>query len=269
MINYYEVLQIDPKADQAVIRAAYRTLMKELGNHPDHGGATEQAQRINEAYSHLIDPQKRRMVDQRIRRWYSGTGSDRPKEDHNTYITCAQCGTTNRIRSEKIRRNIMVQCGSCRSVLAVDGTNNDTAIENISLSKLISRLAGNKWSMTGRTDEYFDAVLQNDFFLKNFIYLKKTKRLTRENIRDIALICKNTYRRHFAPVGHYFILVAEKIEHISYIVDVLKEVSEQMSGWSSGIIIPVDCSRKQVFLSHVNLNHHPADLMKLKEYLYS
>ncbi|MDX9701411.1 MAG: J domain-containing protein [Candidatus Auribacterota bacterium] len=268
MINYYEVLQIDPKADQAVIRAAYRTLMKELHNHPDHGGSTETAQRINEAYSNLIDPLKRRIADRRIRQWYGGSEH---RTDSNAqavkYIRCGGCGATNRIMLNKLRDDTMVQCGVCRCVLLCDRPHHAHSARN-PLDKLIARLTSDKWTQTGQCDHYFDAVLQNDFFLKNFLYLKKTQVLTRENTGDVVQVCKNTYRRHLAPVGHYFILVADRIEHISYVIETLKRGCEEMNGWSSGVIIPVDCSRKQVFMSHVNLNRHPADIMKLREYLF-
>ncbi len=268
MVNYYEVLQIDPKADQAVIRAAYRTLMRELHKHPDHGGSTADAQRINEAYSNLIDPQKRSMVDQRIRRWYGGD-DQRNESPHQSvrYIRCASCGATNRVFIGKLQHNTMVQCGVCRTVLLCNTSfQSDTASKP--LRKMLCHLTNDKWSETGEKQEFFDAVLENHFFLKNFLYIKKISALTRDNIHDIAQICKNTCRRHVTPVGNYFILVADRIAHISYVVEELKQTCSQMAGWSSGIIIPVDCSRKQVFLSHVNLNHHPADIMKLREYLF-
>ena len=193
MINYYEVLQIDPKADQAVIRAAYRTLMKELHNHPDHGGNTEDAQRINEAYSNLIDPQKRRMVDQRIRRWYSGLHQ---REKSNTgevrYIRCAGCGATNRVYVNKLHQNTMVQCGVCRSVLLCsDSSSSDSASKP--MKKMLMHLTHDKWSYIDEKQHYFDAVLQNEFFLKNFLYIKKISVLTRDNVHDIAQICKNTW----------------------------------------------------------------------------
>lgn len=60
-IDYYEVLQVHPRAEAEVIAKAYRALM--LKYHPDHAGATERAQMINEAYEVLGDPRKRAAYD--------------------------------------------------------------------------------------------------------------------------------------------------------------------------------------------------------------
>ncbi len=56
-IDYYEVLQVHPKAEPEVIEKAYKALM--LKHHPDQGGDTERAKAINLAYEVLRDPAKR------------------------------------------------------------------------------------------------------------------------------------------------------------------------------------------------------------------
>ena len=48
----YEVLHLRPTAPQAIIKAAFRELVKEL--HPDHGGDAEQFKRVNDAYHKLV-----------------------------------------------------------------------------------------------------------------------------------------------------------------------------------------------------------------------
>lgn len=55
-------------ADEVVIRAAYRALMKQ--HHPDRGGDPGHAQRLNAAYATLADPIAREAYDrqQRLRR---------------------------------------------------------------------------------------------------------------------------------------------------------------------------------------------------------
>ena len=63
MTNYYEILQLSPNAEQPIIKAVYKTLMLKMSNHPDLGGSHEAAQKINEAYEHLSDPQKRMEYD--------------------------------------------------------------------------------------------------------------------------------------------------------------------------------------------------------------
>jgi len=60
--DYYEVLEVSPRARQTVIEKAYRALMREC--HPDLGGDPRKAQLINEAYEVLRDPLERRRFDQ-------------------------------------------------------------------------------------------------------------------------------------------------------------------------------------------------------------
>lgn len=66
MSNYYEILRVSPSAPVEVIHAAYRTLMKTLRMHPDLGGDTTEAMRINEAYDVLKDSQKRKQYDRTL-----------------------------------------------------------------------------------------------------------------------------------------------------------------------------------------------------------
>jgi DnaJ domain len=67
--DYYAVLQVHPSADQEVIEAAYRQLMKK--HHPDVAGTDsplaaqyhQQAKVINQAHTVLRDPVQRRRYD--------------------------------------------------------------------------------------------------------------------------------------------------------------------------------------------------------------
>lgn len=70
-VDYYEILQVHPRASQEMIKKAYRTLMGEMGAHPDLGGDEERAKLINEAYAVLADPSRRRSYDA-----VRGTGAD-------------------------------------------------------------------------------------------------------------------------------------------------------------------------------------------------
>ncbi|TMI75735.1 MAG: J domain-containing protein [Bacillati bacterium ANGP1] len=62
-VNYYEVLQVHPTADVAVIKSAYRTIMRELQAHPDLGGDEEKAKIVNEAHRVLSAPDLRTEYD--------------------------------------------------------------------------------------------------------------------------------------------------------------------------------------------------------------
>ncbi|PYN97158.1 MAG: hypothetical protein DMD91_18695 [Candidatus Rokuibacteriota bacterium] len=63
--NLYRTLQVDPQAEDVVIRAAYRALMKQ--HHPDHGGDTAVARTLNHAYTTLADPVARAAYNRLIR----------------------------------------------------------------------------------------------------------------------------------------------------------------------------------------------------------
>ncbi len=59
-MDYYTILQVDPRADPEVIQAAYRRLAAKY--HPDvdpSSGATERMKLLNAAYEVLSDPEKR------------------------------------------------------------------------------------------------------------------------------------------------------------------------------------------------------------------
>jgi DnaJ domain len=62
-IDYYEVLQVHPRASQEMVKRAYRLLMGEMRGHPDLGGDEERAKLINEAYTVLSDAELRRAYD--------------------------------------------------------------------------------------------------------------------------------------------------------------------------------------------------------------
>src|SRR5271169_5512658 len=69
LLDYYEVLQVSPNAEDEIIQAAYRRLA--LKRHPDRRigdpSASEQMELLNRAYEVLSDPQKRREYDSRSR----------------------------------------------------------------------------------------------------------------------------------------------------------------------------------------------------------
>ena len=57
MVDPYEVLQVHPRADPDVVRAAYRTLARKY--HPDFGGDPKRMMALNEAWAILGDPDRR------------------------------------------------------------------------------------------------------------------------------------------------------------------------------------------------------------------
>jgi hypothetical protein len=86
-IDYYRILGVTPAADESDIRRAYRRKAKAV--HPDvqsHTAANEAFQLINEAYHTLIDPEKRRMYDIRMKYvgWYDAE-INRQSKKYGTY----------------------------------------------------------------------------------------------------------------------------------------------------------------------------------------
>ncbi len=61
--DHYELLGVLRDAPQEVITAAYRAQMLALKKHPDLGGDSDEAARINEAYETLSDPARRAEYD--------------------------------------------------------------------------------------------------------------------------------------------------------------------------------------------------------------
>ena len=64
--NYYRILHVQPDAPTEIIRASYRTVMRELKKHPDLGGSTWDAEVLNEAYEILSNPQRRAAYDEEL-----------------------------------------------------------------------------------------------------------------------------------------------------------------------------------------------------------
>lgn len=80
MNNPYDTLQVHPRADQAVIKAAYKALS--LKHSPDRGGDLNVAKELHAAYDAVSDPEKRRRFDELSRPVTDGTvGSYRIVEE--------------------------------------------------------------------------------------------------------------------------------------------------------------------------------------------
>jgi hypothetical protein len=110
-LDYYAVLQVHPAADQEVIEAAYRQLMKK--HHPDLAGDDAQliaehlahAKVLNEAYSVLRNPEQRKHYDE-VRRtygWSHRPASSRSAPGAQPSSTSTSTRTTTTTASESAR----------------------------------------------------------------------------------------------------------------------------------------------------------------------
>ena len=64
--SYYDILHVQQNAPTAIIKNAYRALMLGMKYHPDLGGDSEQAAKINLAYETLSNKKKRAEYDQML-----------------------------------------------------------------------------------------------------------------------------------------------------------------------------------------------------------
>lgn len=101
--DYYEVLQVHPKASPLMVKKAYRTLLL-AGGHPDLGGSKLDTQLLTEAYKILSDPDKRLAYDQR-------RVGGRMAPTTILISICPHCGVFNRVRSET--KLLIARCGKC------------------------------------------------------------------------------------------------------------------------------------------------------------
>jgi curved DNA-binding protein CbpA len=89
--NYYRILHVQPDAPAEVIRASYRTLMRELKKHPDLGGASSEASLLNEAYAVLANPEARTLYDKVLSAVYTKRYASKDKRPLTT-VSCPFCG---------------------------------------------------------------------------------------------------------------------------------------------------------------------------------
>jgi hypothetical protein len=91
--NFYRILKVQPDAPVEIIRASYRTLMRELKQHPDLGGSVEAAAILNEAYEVLSDPLRRAKYDRQLSIQFNRRPASPPPKVENPEppSTCAFC----------------------------------------------------------------------------------------------------------------------------------------------------------------------------------
>ena len=130
--NYYRILQVQPDAPLAVIRASYKALMRELQMHPDLGGDHWNASILNDAYETLSDPTRRTTYDQELFKRYTKLPFEGDKNPLISYF-CPFCK-----RPFARKANFHEACPSCRSPLVSDSDSspkqNQRAVERVKKS---------------------------------------------------------------------------------------------------------------------------------------
>jgi len=126
MKDYYEILQVHPNATQEIIAKAYRTLVAR--HHPDkhqpedRSSAEDVMKQLNEAYTVLSDPEKRRNYDASLSRNPAFQAYQAPGASARQTITHAprvrvQDTTQCVIHPERAR---VSTCSTCRTSLCSD-----------------------------------------------------------------------------------------------------------------------------------------------------
>ncbi|MEA3334683.1 MAG: DnaJ C-terminal domain-containing protein [Chloroflexota bacterium] len=114
--DYYQILEVSKSADEQVIKSAYRKLARQY--HPDVNDnkafATEKFKELNEAYTVLSDPEKRRHYDSFDARWtqrsYSSSQSyGRASTSRQSYQRTTAQQTDSSTRSRQSRRRTYTQ----------------------------------------------------------------------------------------------------------------------------------------------------------------
>ncbi len=91
--NYYRLLHVQPDAPFEVIRASYRTLLKELKVHPELGADDRNAKVLNEAYSTLSDRYRRSAYDKKLYEKYTKKPFQESTDQRMPFVTffCPFC----------------------------------------------------------------------------------------------------------------------------------------------------------------------------------
>ncbi len=92
--NYYRLLQVQPDAPLEIIRASFRTLMRDLKQHPDLGGSTGNAALLIEAHETLSDSMRRAAYDETLPARYNRKATHSPSSEKIRTISdaCLLCG---------------------------------------------------------------------------------------------------------------------------------------------------------------------------------
>ena len=124
--DYYEILQVHPRAHQEVVKRAYHTLLGMLHGHPDLGGSHEFAVHLTEAYRVLGDPATRQAYDHARRVRQPALPAARPAPEASQreregipvageLVVCPCCGAQNPVPLRAHHRRMY--CGRCHTPL--------------------------------------------------------------------------------------------------------------------------------------------------------
>lgn len=179
MENYYDILEVSPKASKEIITKAYRTLVKKY--HPDANTTNnkpiddEKIKKINEAYDVLCDEEKRKNYDLEL---------EKIKEQENNDM---------QLRYEKILEQNRILQQELANLRSYQGNYNNGSLQNTYNENVNTNYNDNlQRELDQRINQsvnkaYHDAYVQRmrDYGYK--IYHKKTLKERAKDFLSIAI----------------------------------------------------------------------------------
>ena len=119
--THYDVLHVQRNAPLPIIKNAYRALMQSMKLHPDLGGDSDKAARINLAYSTLKDQAKRDAYDQYLNQHSSAKNDEHTEKtakpdsgaSTNEFSSGDQAEQTKRAQHSEYAQNKGTRCAFC------------------------------------------------------------------------------------------------------------------------------------------------------------
>ncbi len=207
--NYYRILQVQPDAPFEIIRASYRTLMRELKQHPDLGGELWSAEVLNEAYETLSDSTKRTGYDRKLFETYVKKPCPKRSAEQKTVISDS-CPFCKRPMARKAKPD--EYCRTCRCPLYTcgqDGISEKDHHRSVERLKKHGKLKYYSiWPQKGKEAEMLDISLKGLRFTSNEeLKPGTTVKLSSPLLRAIAIVKDIQARGSSYTVGVKFLSV--------------------------------------------------------------
>ncbi len=207
--NYYRILQVQPDAPFEIIRASYRTLMRELKQHPDLGGELWSAEVLNEAYETLSDSTRRTEYDKKLFEAYVKKPCPNGSNDKKTVISVF-CPFCKRPMARKAKPD--EYCRTCRCPLHTCGQSGISKWEHhrsVERLKKHGRLKYySSWPQKGKEAEMLDISLKGLRFTSNEkLRPGTTVKLSSPLLRAIAIVKDIQERGSSYNIGVKFLSV--------------------------------------------------------------
>ncbi len=172
MENYYEILEVSPRASKEIIDKAYKTLAKKY--HPDANSvekkqwAEEKFKKINEAYEILSDEEKREEYDRELK-----------KQEQQQLIENEDI----KMRYEKLYEQNQILRNELANLTSNHSNNAGMSINNIDYNNIQEQI--NQRVTQSVNKAYYDAYIQR---MRDYGYRIYRKKTLKERMKDLLSI---------------------------------------------------------------------------------